>query len=111
MKVSLVVQTPGKAAGQAISVAAAQFIIGRDPQCNLRPASAMISKRHCAVLVKEGRVFLRDFDSTNGTFLNDEPVKGEVPLKDGDMLKVGPLLFKVAIEGAPVPAAIKRTPA
>jgi pSer/pThr/pTyr-binding forkhead associated (FHA) protein len=110
MKMSLVVQTAGKAAGQAIPIPSAQFIIGRDPQCNLRPASAMISKRHCAVLVKNNQVFLRDFDSTNGTFLNDEPVKGEVPIKDGDLLKVGPLTFKVSIQGSTAPAPSKPTP-
>ena len=98
MKISLVVLSAGKAAGKALSITAAQFIIGRDPECNLRPASAMISKRHCAVLVKDGQVSLRDFDSTNGTFINEEPVKGEVPLKNGDIIKVGPLSFKVVIE-------------
>jgi pSer/pThr/pTyr-binding forkhead associated (FHA) protein len=98
MKVNLMVQSAGKAAGQELPITTAQFVIGRDPECNLRPASAMISKRHCAVLVKGGQVTLRDFDSTNGTFLNDQPVKGEVPVKDGDILKVGPLLFKLVIE-------------
>ena len=99
MKLSLVVTTAGKAHGQVIPITLAQFVIGRDPQCNLRPASALISKRHCAVLVKSGQVFVRDFDSTNGTFINDHPVKGEAPLQSGDVLKVGPLCFKVQIEG------------
>lgn len=108
MKISLTVLSAGSAAGKALPINTAQFIIGRDPGCNLRPASAMISKRHCAVLVKNGGVFLRDFDSTNGTFLNDEQIKGEVSLKDGDVLKVGPLSFKLVIE-APV-APSKPTP-
>jgi pSer/pThr/pTyr-binding forkhead associated (FHA) protein len=60
----------------------------------------MISKRHCALLTKGAQVFLKDFESTNGTFLNDEAVKGEVPVKDGDVLKVGPLAFKVVIDVA-----------
>jgi len=98
MKLSLIVQTEGKAEGQVIPVTLAQFIIGRDPQCNLRPASALISKRHCALLVRNGEVFLRDFDSTNGTFLNETPVKGEVKVSHQDALRVGPLLFKVAIQ-------------
>src|SRR5262249_6188794 len=102
------VLSAGTAAGKALPITTAQFIIGRDPGCNLRPASAMISKRHCAVLVKGGSVYLRDFDSTNGTFLNDEAVKGEIQLKDGDLLKVGPLSFKVQIEGLPEPS--KPTP-
>ena len=36
------------------------------------------------------------------------PVKGEVPLKDGDTIKVGPLSFKVVIGGKPAPS--KPTP-
>ena len=108
MKLSLMVMTAGKAEGQSIPVTLAQFIIGRDPECNLRPASAMISKRHCALLVRAGQVFLRDFDSTNGTFVNEDPVKGEVPLKNDDVLKVGPLSFKVVIQGQTAP--VKPTP-
>src|SRR3954447_24329671 len=98
MKVSLVVKTAGKTSGQAIPVTLSQFIIGRDPQCNLRPASPIISKRHCAILIKNGKVSVRDFDSTNGTFINDVPVKGEMPLIHDNILKVGPLTFKVSIE-------------
>lgn len=103
MKLSLVVLTPGKSEGKAIPVTLAQFLIGRDPQCNLRPASPMISKRHCAVLVRNGKVFVRDFDSTNGTFINDEQVKQEQQLNHDDILKVGPLEFRVQVEGVPVP--------
>src|SRR5687768_8161871 len=97
MKVSLVVMSAGKA-GQAIPVTLSQFIIGRDPQCNLRPASQIISKRHCAIITKAGKVSVRDFESTNGTFVNDTQVKGEVPLNAEDILKVGPLEFRVVIE-------------
>jgi predicted component of type VI protein secretion system len=103
MKISLVVLSAGKAAGKALPITGAQFIIGRDPECNLRPASAMISKRHCAFLVKNDQVSLRDFDSTNGTVVNDQPIKGEVTLKDGDNIKVGPLSFKIVIEATPAP--------
>src|SRR6478672_6378142 len=104
MKLSLVVMTAGKSKGQAIPVNLPQFIIGRDPQCNLRPASAVISKRHCALLMKDGKVSVRDFDSTNGTFVNDKPVKGEVSLSNEDILKIGPLEFKVVIEPKTEPA-------
>jgi predicted component of type VI protein secretion system len=103
MKLSLVVLTEGKAAGQTIAVTLSQFLIGRDPQCQLRPASAIISKRHCALLTKNNKVFVRDFDSTNGTFVNEEQIKGERELKHDDQLKVGPLTFRVVIEGGPVP--------
>src|SRR5262245_7756560 len=118
MKISLMVLSAGKAAGKALPVTVPQFIIGRDPQCNLRPASAMISKRHCAIIAKGEEVFVHDFDSTNGTFINEQQIKGEVKVNDGDVLKVGPLSFKVVLEAAavaptpapkPVPAPVLST--
>lgn len=108
MKLSLVVLTPGKSEGKAIPITLAQFLIGRDPQCQLRPASASISKRHCAILVKGEKVFLRDLDSTNGSSVNGQPVKGEVELHHDDKLKIGPLDFSVRLEAA-APAS-KPTP-
>jgi predicted component of type VI protein secretion system len=101
MKLSLVVTSPGKGEGKIIPITLSQFLIGRDPQCHLRPASPIISKRHCALLVRDGKVFLRDFDSTNGTLVNDEPIKGEQELHNDDRLSVGPLSFRVKIEAAP----------
>jgi predicted component of type VI protein secretion system len=109
MKLRLVVLTPGKTEGKVIPITLSQFVIGRDPQCHLRPASAVISKRHCALLVREGNVYVRDFDSTNGTFINDQAIKGEVQLNHNDRLKIGPLLFNVLIEETA--AAPRPTPA
>jgi pSer/pThr/pTyr-binding forkhead associated (FHA) protein len=94
------VMTPGKMEGKAIPITLAQFVIGRDPQCHLRPASPVISKRHCALLVRDDKVFVRDFDSTNGTFVNDQQVKGEVELHHQDQLKIGPIAFGVNIEAS-----------
>jgi pSer/pThr/pTyr-binding forkhead associated (FHA) protein len=102
MKLSLVVLTAGnKMEGKTLEVKLAQFLVGRDPQCHLRPASALISKRHCALLQRDGKAFVRDFDSTNGTFVNDQPVKGELELHNNDQLKIGPLLFAVRLEAGP----------
>src|SRR5437660_225647 len=101
MKLSLVVKTAGKMEGKILSIPLSQFLIGRDPQCHLRPASPSISKRHCALIQRDGKVFVQDFDSTNGTFVNEVPVKGEVELHNSDMLKVGPLLFIVQMEAQP----------
>jgi len=103
MKISLVVLAAGKQQGKVLDIKGTQFIVGRDPECQLRPASPMISKRHCAILQRDGKALIRDFDSTNGTFVNDEPVKGERELHNDDALKIGPLLFTVRLEAdAPV---------
>jgi pSer/pThr/pTyr-binding forkhead associated (FHA) protein len=101
MKLSLVVSV-GKTAGQAIPITVPQFLIGRDPQCQLRPASAVISKRHCALHIREGKAFIKDFESTNGTLVNEQRIVGEQELRNEDKLKIGPLEFVVRIE-SPTP--------
>src|SRR5262249_5165107 len=63
------------------------------------------------------RAFVNDFNSTNGTFLNDQPVKGEMELHDGDVLKVGPITFAVSLEATrtavdePTPTPSMKKPA
>jgi pSer/pThr/pTyr-binding forkhead associated (FHA) protein len=104
MKVSLVVAS-GAHQGKVIPITGPQFLIGRDAQCHLRPASQAISKHHCGVLVRDGQVYVKDFGSTNGTTVNDDVIKGaEVGVADGASLKIGPLDFLVRIEKtAPIP--------
>ena len=116
MQLTLVVLAEGKWKGKTIPVRPVPFLIGRDPKCHLRPASPIISKRHCAVLVRENQVFVQDLTSTNGTFINDRQIKGEVEVKNEDRLTVGPLIFAIQIQAlppvnAPTPVPASKTEA
>jgi pSer/pThr/pTyr-binding forkhead associated (FHA) protein len=108
MKLSLLVVTSGKQEGKTIEIKLPQFLVGRDPQCHLRPASPLISKRHCALIQRDGKAFIRDFGSTNGTYVNDERVEGERELHNGDQLKIGPIHLTVRLDATPAAA---KTPA
>src|SRR5262245_49424762 len=78
MKVSLKVVAPTKWAGKVIPVVGERFLIGRNPACQLRPRSTHIADRHCALLVRAGKAFVRDLDSHGGTALNGRQIKGEI---------------------------------
>jgi len=83
---------------RVFDVTVPQFVIGRGDGCQLRPNSDAISRRHCAVLLQNDKVVVRDLGSRNGTFVNDLPIgKKEEPLVTGDKLQVGPLKFEVTI--------------
>jgi predicted component of type VI protein secretion system len=101
-KLQLVVAS-GVHQGKSIPVPTEKFLIGRDPSCQLRPASQLVSKTHCAILTRNGHVYLQDFGSTNGTILNDNRVEpnATIELSPGDRLKVGPLDFTVQFTAAP----------
>jgi pSer/pThr/pTyr-binding forkhead associated (FHA) protein len=99
MTLKLVVAT-GKLAGKEIPIRSNQFVIGRDPSCHLRPSSPAVSKLHCAVIVADEGVWLRDLKSTNGTFLNGQRVTDRALLNNGDKIVVGPLTLEVHLPPA-----------
>jgi pSer/pThr/pTyr-binding forkhead associated (FHA) protein len=87
----------GKSAGQELVIPGPKFFIGRAEDCQLRPRSDLISRHHCALLVEDGFLAVRDFGSKNGTLVNGDRVAGERELKAGDKLTVGPLEFEVCL--------------
>ncbi len=88
----------GRQAGKELSLPDGNFLIGRAEDCQLRPGSEMISRHHCALIVEDTYVGIRDFGSKNGTFLNDGRISGELEVKNGDHLKIGPLEFELLID-------------
>jgi pSer/pThr/pTyr-binding forkhead associated (FHA) protein len=105
MHVTLVV-VGGKNHGREVPIAKPQFLIGRGEGCQLRPGSDRVSRKHCLILVEEGRVLVRDLKSTNHTYVNKEEVTGDRELRNGDHLDVaGALEFEVQLS---VGAAAKK---
>jgi pSer/pThr/pTyr-binding forkhead associated (FHA) protein len=90
----------GNHAGKLIAVNHDKFFIGRSDDCHLRPKSDSISRKHCAILRKDGRILLVDLKSRNGTIVNEkplEPTKAKI-LKNGDRIQIGKLEFLAVIE-------------
>jgi two-component system cell cycle response regulator len=67
--------------------------IGRARDNDICVNHRSVSRNHVEVHVDERGAQLRDLRSTNGTFVNDQPV-GSVYLRDGDRIKVGRTVFK-----------------
>ena len=90
--------TEGSNAGKEIAVTSNKFLIGRADECNLRPHSDAISRRHCVIIVTDKAIGIRDLKSRNGTIVNGEKITGDKRLRHGDTLSVGPLSFEVVLE-------------
>ncbi len=86
--------------GKEIIIKDEKFLIGRSDSCQLRPKSDSISRKHCAIVQRDGRVLVADLKSRNGSFLNDQPLEPERAkvVNPGDILRVGQLTFEVLIE-------------
>ncbi len=96
MDVKLVV-LGGKHPGQEIAVQGPEFLVGRAPECKLRPNSDMVSRRHCMITIADGQVTVRDLGSRNGTLVNNQKITGEHELRTGEKIKIGPLEFEVQL--------------
>jgi pSer/pThr/pTyr-binding forkhead associated (FHA) protein len=83
-------------------------IVGRNPDCGVCLTAPFISRRHCALFLREGWFWVRGLGSRNGTFLNGKPVQGDQPLRDGDRLELYHVALQVHLHGAataPAPAS------
>jgi pSer/pThr/pTyr-binding forkhead associated (FHA) protein len=88
----------GPSEGKEITISVSKFFIGRGEDCHLRPKSDAISRHHCAIIITDSQIAIRDFGSKNGTFVNDQRVEKIAILKNGDKVVVGPLSFKLVLD-------------
>jgi Protein of unknown function (DUF3662)/FHA domain len=63
-------------------------ILGRGTDCDLRLVDPGVSRHHAELRVEDGEVVLVDLGSTNGTFVNGQPVR-RVSLTDGTQVTLG----------------------
>ncbi len=79
--------------------------VGRNSECDFQIEHATVSSRHCEFVLSTDGVLLRDCDSTNGTFVNSEPVK-EVWLQAGQTVNLGDV--KLLVESTEITIAIPK---
>ncbi len=110
--------TQGKLAGQEFKYSGREVVmVGRGLDCNPRlpddDAHRSISRNHCLLDINAPDIRIRDFGSLNGTFVNNVKIGQrkagaardqtdvsdfpEYDLKDGDEIKLGDTVFKVAV--------------
>jgi len=71
------------------------LLIGRLPDNHLALNHGSVSRRHARISVTQKGVMVEDMGSQNGSTVNGKPVKGETPIRPGDVLRIGyvPLFY------------------
>jgi len=64
-------------------------LLGRGDGAGIRLEDAFASTRHARLVPQGDVIVLEDLGSTNGTFLNGEPLRGPQPLHAGDVIRIG----------------------
>ena len=93
--------------GQSYELKVDKTTIGRVDDNTFQIAQSSVSSHHCEVLLRGTDIVIKDLNSTNGTFINNQPVKDEAVLKPGQILRLGEVEIRLEVPGA---APAKRSP-
>ena len=83
------VVTAGPLRGTTLPLTSSAILIGRAPACTLVLDDDYSSARHARIFSQDGRWFVEDLGSTNGTFVGRERVTEPTPVPIGAQVRVG----------------------
>ncbi|HZH23617.1 MAG TPA: FHA domain-containing protein [Solirubrobacteraceae bacterium] len=78
----------GLRAGAAYDLSAGA-LLGRGDEADIVLEDSFASSSHARLRPHGDVMVLEDLGSTNGTYLNDEPLRGPQPLHPGDRIRIG----------------------
>jgi serine phosphatase RsbU (regulator of sigma subunit) len=83
---------PDPEVGRQFPVSDGVALVGRQPDAAVYLAPKAVSRQHAQITFREGKYFVEDLDSANGTFVNGNRLapRAPVPLTDADLLQIGP---------------------
>jgi hypothetical protein len=76
--------------GREIHLRDGENVIGREPEAVVWIDDASVSRRHARIVVGAEGASIEDLGSKNGTRLQGEKIRGVSPLKDRDVIQIGP---------------------
>ncbi len=73
-----------------------EMLVGREIECSITLDSGHISRYHAKINVSPNGVYIEDLQSTNGTFVNGQRIKGRIRLNVGDDVAFDDIAFRLA---------------
>lgn len=93
----------GKDIGRAYALTPdREIVVGRDSGVDLLLVDTKVSRQHAMITVRDGRVTLQDWESRNGTFVNDRRIT-LVTVEVGDEIVMGSSRMKLELSEAAAP--------
>jgi len=85
----------GELEGKSFDSSSDRLQIGSHPLNEVEVRDRTVSRFHCEVFVdRDGRAWVKDLGSRNGTWLNGKPLTWARPLAEGDRLDIAGLPFR-----------------
>src|SRR5713226_2385916 len=78
----------GMTEGQRINLDGDRFVLGRNPDCQVVIPITSVSREHAAIVRRQGRFYIEDLQSRNGTFVNNQQISQQTLLNHKDRIRV-----------------------
>ena len=96
MRYKLQVYNPATAAVEQEWILHLPATVGRSPDADVSIGDYSISRRHCQFFLNaSGALSVHDFNSMNGTYVDDQRIKKRAVLKPGDNVRVGSICLRL----------------
>ena len=69
--------------------------LGRNPDNAIHLDDQQVSRHHAQIIAENGRYFLEDLGSSNGTLVNGQRLSQKTMIKIGDQITIGSTLFEL----------------
>src|SRR6516225_5989792 len=74
--------------GAVIPLEVDRFVLGRNPDCGIVIPVTSVSRKHAQILRVQGKYFIEDKQSRNGTFVNNQAINARTALKNNDRIRI-----------------------
>src|SRR6516225_7845813 len=91
--------------GTTVPLEGEKIVLGRNADCQVVLNVPAVSREHAIIRKLQGKFYIEDNKSRNGTFLNGKEVTTRTQLKDNDRIKIcdNVLAFHEGVPKAPLP--------
>jgi pSer/pThr/pTyr-binding forkhead associated (FHA) protein len=97
--------------GQEYPVSPGGLRIGRTSQNDVVLSDDKASRHHATLWAQDDQLYIRDENSTNGTWVNEERIAIPKVMQAGDRLRIGDTVFEVTTSAEPISASEAVIPA
>ena len=96
MRYKLQIYNPATAAVEREWILQLPATVGRSPDADVSIGNDSISRRHCQFFLNaSGALSVHDFDSMNGTYVDEQRIKKRAVLQPGESVRIGSICLKL----------------